>query len=364
MALWGRIWELFVGQAAGDVAVASARGSSSAGFRDTAGGFPETAGRLGAAPTESGAAPTESDGLRWYAPPDATLGEPVAIERPELTADARLLEDMLVAQFDGHDLSLPPMPRVPEAVLKELRDPECSFAKIADLIGEDQVAAAVVLRTTNSPLYRGREKITDLTLAVSRLGISILQTLMMQQSLRAATFRCGKSGRKLAGDLWRRSLASAYVMRELSGLTGLDPEESLVTGLLHDVGNIIVLRVASDPSTLGVVLPDDRTFEYICQETHQEFGELVADAWNLPPRLKQLIQDHHSYPEPNGPLRADRLSLILTDMIVAMLGYAPPVAYDLPGSRPAADLGLAGRDDFIQLLETLPHRVEQSFNLS
>lgn len=181
---------------------------------------------------------------------------------------------------------------------------------------------------------------------------------MMSESLRAATFIVKNGNREFARAIWLQSLASACVMRSLSAYTDLDPDAAFVSGLLHDVGNVIVLRIVSQHENLMGAKVDSETFEYLCQECHQEFGELVADAWDLPPQLKELIQNHHVYPAEDDALRTERLALLLTDMINQMLGYGPSAAYDLLESRPVRDLGLADDADFIKFLDHLPNEIQ------
>ncbi len=127
-------------------------------------------------------------GDRWWEPEGVTLTDPVEPERPDLCAEALALENVLVSHFDGHGLDIPPMPRVPNMVLKRLRDRDCDFRVVAEDIAEDQVIAAAVLRIANSPLYRGLDKITQLPAAVTRLGNKGVRTLMMHVSLHAAVF--------------------------------------------------------------------------------------------------------------------------------------------------------------------------------
>jgi HD-like signal output (HDOD) protein len=149
-------------------------------------------------------------------------------------------------------------------------------------------------------------------------------------------------------------------MRNLASFIGKDPEEALPIGLLHDIGNVIVLRVVSEEKSFGMILPDHDILEYLCYETHQEFGELVAKEWNMSQQLKELIQNHHTYPKPDDALRTEKLLLILTDMINQMLGYAPPASYNLLQSRPAGDLNLADRQDFRKFLSDLPKQIEEA----
>ena len=296
----------------------------------------------------------------WWAPEGVTRVEPVEVEPPELCTEARVLENLLVSQFDGHNLTLPPLPRVAERVLQRLRDRDCDLAEVANAIAEDQVIAGTVIRMANSPLYRGLHKVTALKPAVTRLGTTAIRTLMMHQSFRAATFDHKDVDQDLAAIVWYRSLAGAYVMRGLAAFTELDEEEAFLIGLLHDIGNVIVLRVVDDQRSFTDYKIDIDTFEHFCFECHQEFGELIADAWKLPASLRSLITNHHHYPARDDPLRTELLLLILTDLINQMLGYGPPVSYNLLETPTVRDLGLAGREGFITFLAQLPHDLEET----
>jgi len=298
----------------------------------------------------------------WWAPEGASRRERGPVECPDLPPEARAVENLLVSHFDGHDLTLPSLPRVAENVLHRLGGTDCSFARIAEDIAEDQVMAATVLRMANSPLYRGQEKFTALLPAVTRLGARPLRTLMMQHALRAATKVHRDVDRELAETIWRRSLAGAMVMRNLSRFTTVDQEDAFMMGLLHDIGNVVVLRVVSGQETMTRDLIDIDSFEYLCYECQQEFGELIATEWKLPSKLQSLIADHHDYPAPDDPLRPERLQLILTDMILEMIGYAPHVEYDLLNARVVEDLRLSHNPAFLDALAILPQQVDDAMS--
>ncbi|MCK4659145.1 MAG: HDOD domain-containing protein [Phycisphaerae bacterium] len=308
---------------------------------------------------EESAEQQQSQEPPWWAPEDATVTEPQAILRPELSTETRALENALVSHFDGHDLDLPAMPRVPEQVLRHLQDPMCDFGRLAGDIAEDQVIAAAVIRMANSPLYRGSAKIVALKPAINRLGANALRTLMLNLSLRAITDG-GKGGDQALAKLIRqRSLAAATIMRGLSAFTTVDAEEAFSIGLLHDIGNVVVLREARKQQRhLGYQIDID-TFEYLCFECHQEFGELIAIAWSLPSNLRAFISDHHCHPQEDDPLRTERLLLQLTGMICALLGYAPWTSYDLLSSRVVQDLALPTQEDFRAFLSRLPDEVDE-----
>lgn len=282
------------------------------------------------------------------------------MRRPDLSAEARAIENLLLLHFDGRNLSLPPMPQVPETVLRLLGSTRWNMKQVADEVGKDQVAAAAVLQMANSPLYRGLLKITSIEPALVRLGCNSIRTAMLNLSMRSVLFQECRSGNRRFRILWRRALAGAIVMRALSPFTGVDPEEAFLIGLMHDIGNIIVLRIAHAERVSAELDVDDDTFEYLCQEAHEEFGELLADAWALPARLKALVTDHHNYPNDRQLYRTERLQLQLADMICALLGYAPYAPYHLEECQPARDLGLPDKPEYVPFLTTLVQDLEET----
>lgn len=303
---------------------------------------------------------TEQEEAPWWAPRGATLTDLPEPPRPEMTTEARALENLLVSHFDGHDLTLPPLLHVAETLMPKLADPNCDLAVVANGLSEDQVIAAAVLRMANSPLYRGLNKISALRAAVTRLGTRALRMLLMHESLRAATFFQKRGDNELARSVWRRALASAVVMRELAAMTKTDPDEAFLTGLLHNIGNVIVLRIALGSQPGSRYRIDADTFEYLCHESHQEFGELVAKTWRLPAGLTAIIADHHTYPRVDDALRITRLQVRITDMINALLGYAPYAPINLLESNAVRDLDLCARGNFRTFLERLPEDVAET----
>ncbi len=303
---------------------------------------------------------TQDSGQPWWIPQGESFTEPQKVERPDLSTVALVLENLLVSHLDGHDLKMPPLVQAAETVLSRLRNPNCRLADVSRDIANDPVIAASVLRMANSPLYRGLSKTTALLPAVTRLGVKALSTLMMHESLRAAVFQ-GKGKDNWARRIWADARASAHIMGGLSQFTNVDAEDAFLIGLLHDIGNVVVLRIVRSNQELGRAEIDDDTFDYLCYECHQEFGELVAGAWKLPTTCASLIADHHSYPADDDPLRVERLQIQLSDMIAAMLGYGPPATYDILNSRIAVELGLTNRPGFTAFLERLPAELEQAF---
>ncbi len=305
-------------------------------------------------------APTSSQlADRWWEFESATLTEPVEIEHVELSVQARALENLLVSHFDGHNLSLPPLLHVTETLIPKLRSKKCDLKAVARELGEDQVIAAAVLRMANSVLYRGLNRIETLPPAATRLGTRALRTLLMNESLRAATFSKKGGNNEWAKSIWRRSLASGCIMRGLAQFANMDQEDAFLMGLLHDIGNVVVLRVICEAQSTHRYNISDEAFEYLCHECHQEFGELIAQSWSLPKQLKSIIANHHTIAAEDDPLKTQRDMLELTGLINSIMGFSPYAPYKLLESRSALALELPQRDDFIAFLAQLPEDVDE-----
>jgi len=296
---------------------------------------------------------------RWWEGDHLVLTEFQPIVRPNLSAEMLALENLIVSYFDGHDLNLPTMPRVPEQVLRELSSPNYSIRKLGAEISGDPVTSAAVLRLANSPLYRGMNKIAAVEPAIVRVGTGAIRALMLHQTLSVLTRAERKASQRLADILSLRAVASGATMRELAILLRMDVDEAFMIGLLHDIGAVMVLRIINRQRPyVGRV--DLEAFEYLAHMAHQEFGELLGNAWNLPEKLTHLLADHHRYPETGDPFRRERLMLQLSDMIGGVLGFAPEAPYDVRNAQPALDLGLTGRSEYVEMLAALPDRVEEA----
>lgn len=313
--------------------------------------------------TESNTPPAASrsteGGSPWWIPVgDANL-DPVEPEAETSSPGIAFLENVLVSHFDGHDLTMPLLNSVVERVLPRLGSPNCNIKEITREIGEDQVLAAAVLRTANSPMYRGIQKTSSVSAAVTRIGVKALRTILLHQSMRSAVFGKSSLTRQFANSLWKKSLADACVMRGLAGVLNADQDEHHLIGLMHDIGSILVLRIINDQLKQGCATIDQDAFEYLRRNTHQEFGELIARAWQLPPDLTSLITDHHSNPAPNDPLARQRWMLCLTEMIGGMLYSDTPRNYDILNCTAARSLGLTNQPRFAQWLEQLPKQIDE-----
>ena len=104
-------------------------------------------------------------------------------------------------------------------------------------------------------------------------------------------------------SLWRHSLGAAITASILATRLGMkNPEELFVAGLLHDIGKVVLYvkwpdvekHCSKDATQAG----GDRSLLEVEQEllglSHADIGGCLANAWNLPVTLRELILYHHA----------------------------------------------------------------------
>ena len=125
---------------------------------------------------------------------EALLSEILNADKPEMLSDAERgaleVADAMELETEGElcfrlyqdlnadQLVLPSLPDVAMKIRKAVEDEVSDAKRIAALIQADPAITAKLIRTANSPLYRGREPFTTCSAAVVRLGINATHKLV------------------------------------------------------------------------------------------------------------------------------------------------------------------------------------------
>ncbi|MBL8878718.1 MAG: HDOD domain-containing protein [Phycisphaerales bacterium] len=292
----------------------------------------------------------------WWAPrgevvaslTEARIGsEPIASD----------LYDALSQTLNDPQLELPRIPQVANRALTMLRDASIDFHQLARVVETDQALAASVLRTANSAAYRGYNEITNLEQAFLRMGQRALRSMVLGFSIKHLAIRTGGPQRTLGEELWRRSTASAVICGHFAVQHGLAADEAFLVGLLHDIGMLAVSRVTNDFQVKTGRRFAREVFDSLCEEWHEHIGLRLADEWNLPSPLPELIGNHHSEIAADDPLRLHRSLIALSDVVCSMLEIAPYVPYDFFNLACVRELGIQDDEQTRLNLSRLPELI-------
>jgi putative nucleotidyltransferase with HDIG domain len=220
---------------------------------------------------------------------------------------------------------------VAQKVLSELSAPQWQAHRVAALMERDPSLASMVLRIANSSFYRRGPATGDIRQAVARLGGAKLQELVVGAAAMSAV-----QGRTKLARRWRDHCAStAAVARELSTMCSrTDPAIAFLSGLLHDMGKLLLLETGELPyeSIPEALDPCDEALPAAerdrCDFDHAVLGGHVLRAWGIPDPVPQIVAWHHqpvrAYDAP--AFTADHVALLrLADRVAEALdaGVAP-----------------------------------------
>lgn len=233
-------------------------------------------------------------------------------------------------------------------------DPEVSVYRIGRLVSMEQGLATRVLRLANSASCAPLKQITTINQAIVRVGTdavrhTILAACVAQRIEASAKFaKCR--------ELFDHAIGTAVLSQLTAEQAGVEPEESLVAGLLHDIGKLVILTLARDAAQFGGPLPADGETELFTPSHHATVGAQLLREWRIPDALREPVLYHH---RPSSSMRFAPVTRVVytANRLSHRYGFgckADPNA-DVLGDPAVVDLELS--EDWLTDLDLRAHRV-------
>lgn len=213
------------------------------------------------------------------------------------------MDETGVKAFDGlmeRMEDLPSLPSTVVAILAVLNNPESSANELSEALRHDQSLTSRVLRLVNSAYYGFPRKIDTLQKAVTILGYTSIQNIILVTKIFEAIRNGSKEHSLNRKRFWRHSLGCGVTAQIIGTKLGLkDGEEIFLAGLLHDIGKVILdaflfkeySRVIEVSRGKNILLFEAE--EQILGATHEDLGYRLAEEWSLPLNLTAAIAHHH-----------------------------------------------------------------------
>jgi HD-like signal output (HDOD) protein len=254
----------------------------------------------------------------------------------------------LAAELSRGNVDLPSFPEIALRVRRVLSDPKSSVEQVVRVVGSEPALAARLLRIANSASFnRSGRPVTDLRAAINRLGHNMVRSASMSFSMAQI-----RKSNKLSGlahhltDLWERSTAVAafaYVLAR--NCSKVNPDEAMLTGMMHGIGKLYVLtRVIDHPELFA----SNTMLNQIIGEWHASIGKAILENWKFDESMAQAVGDQADFS------RTEEGPPDLSDVVAVAILMASYAA-DMPGLELVLqDLGAAKR---LGLSESKLHEV-------
>ncbi|MCA9519169.1 MAG: HDOD domain-containing protein, partial [Myxococcales bacterium] len=201
----------------------------------------------------------------------------------------------------GSALELPIPPSVLCHLIGLMDSPNRDGRSISQAVCADPGLAAEALRVANSAAMGRREKATTITAAVVSLGEQQLRELIARR-LRLVLGRDAIPGYDMFDEgLWRHAIRVAAACRHLAPRLGVAPALAYTTGLLADVGKLLLGEHVDarwhelvDLLAENGELTFDEAERQLFGVDHASLGADQAVRWQLPDDVCAGIRFHHA----------------------------------------------------------------------
>lgn len=213
-----------------------------------------------------------------------------------IPAEKPLIE-LIKEHLQGDLQGLPVFNSVAVKLQQMLVRRDFKMEEVIEMISEDQSLASQVLRVANSSYYAGLSSIATIKDAIVRLGAQEVANMVMM----ASQYELYRSENEFLNSsmqkLWIHSLACATGAKWLAkkaSYTNL-ATESFMGGLLHDIGQLALLKVLDDihrnKETKAAF--SETLINEILERMHEEVGYNLLKSWSLPEAYCSIAINHH-----------------------------------------------------------------------
>lgn len=195
---------------------------------------------------------------------------------------------------------LPAFPQVVQELVRSLGDESCSLNHIASQIERDPAIAAKTLWMANSSFYGLSRQVQSIEQAMQVLGLNTVRTIAMTTGLIRDVSMMLPFKRDLE-HFWRHSMATAVCARELGEMANVPVAMAYLSGLLHDVGKLLLMvrfpeaYAAMVDNPVYIASPGVESERLLLGIDHAEVGRLMVQQWQFPSEMQEAIALHHSH---------------------------------------------------------------------
>ncbi|MBI4805916.1 MAG: HDOD domain-containing protein [Desulfovibrio sp.] len=236
-------------------------------------------------------------------------------------------------------VKLASLPNIVIQALDALKNPNVSYAYVAEIISKDTALSAKLLKLVNSALYGFPEPIETIGRAVTIVGANRLTSLALGVSL-ISIF--GSIPREVLDmhSFWEHSLACGVLARLLAVNAGHPNEERcFVAGLLHDIGRLVMLKdhPGHVAQTIAMAKAEGRPLYEVERDMwsfdHAMLGGRLLASWKFPTSLERAVGEHHQ-PGVRG-IHQDAALIHLADILALSIGLGQSGSPLAPPLQPA-----------------------------
>ncbi|WP_456374475.1 HDOD domain-containing protein [Thiolapillus sp.] len=192
----------------------------------------------------------------------------------------------LTEKLASREIDLPPFPEIYARIIKALHDPDISIQDVSRIVvAAPDLCVRLLLLANSALLNRSGVKVTDLNIAVSRLGLSAVNNATVTLATKdvfdvpkgsSLSFMLNKTRMESV-----RVAAYSYLLAIRAGMID-EKHDAMLAGLLHNIGTHYILSCAEE-------FPDLVSREII-DSWGPGIGQALVSNWGFPESISSAIE--------------------------------------------------------------------------
>ena len=220
--------------------------------------------------------------------------------------------DRLLETIQG----LPSAPEILMPLLHALGEEETNLSRVTDMIQFDPALTAKLLNTCNSAFFGVSVKIDSVSDAIQRLGFRTVYSIVAAAAGGTLFAASGPTVAELGAKWWRHAVMTAFAAQFVAEDIGAETGTMFTAGLLHDLGQIVLLREFKSDYTRVLAEADAEGASLLELEkvkfgvNHVEIGRRLLERWKFSPAIVAAVGFHND-PAQAGDSELQRLAACL-----------------------------------------------------
>jgi HD-like signal output (HDOD) protein/CheY-like chemotaxis protein len=270
--------------------------------------------------------------LRSVAPAHQFLSKPCNLQElkdrlNQAFSSRDLLRNQPLASIVSRMRSIPSLPALYNDLTAALRSENTSLGQIEHIISKDVGMAAKILQLANSAFIAAHGRVSSLHEALSLIGAETVRSLTLSIHVFSQFDRNPATAAHFPA-LWDHSVSVASLAHRIAlSETGSKAvaDESFTTGLIHDVGKIVLLSELPNEYRRVIQHLDGSPQTFYETEakfigcTHEQVGAYLMSVWGLPVTMIQAVEFHHHPSSVGGALFSPLTAVHCADVIVSLM---------------------------------------------
>ena len=233
----------------------------------------------------------------------------IEVSEMMLGDDESTLFEHLLKAFQQNRLQLPAFPQAALKIRQVINSPDIVTKDIIQIVQTDPVLSARLVKVANSPLYGTWREIKTVGAAVRRLGLETTRNLSFSLSIKQLFNAKTALARQQIQRIYDESVgisALAYVFTRHRA-DHLDPEQSLLAGLVQNLGLIPILKFIDERPKL---IKKPEMLEKSMSNLLLPISTLLFNQWNFDSDFIKVVEEAKNWTRDTGK-PADYADLVI-----------------------------------------------------